>query len=269
MTDSPTTRTVKLSTVALPAEHGGWGFLFEPIVLGLLLAPTGWGALLALGVVAAFLTHQPLKLTLKDRQNGVRLPRTVWAERFLLIYGGVALLSLGIVTLFAPRLFWLPLLLAAPLALIQVLYDARGQSRAAVPEIAGASALAAVAPALVLIDEQSLWLALAVWLALLTRIWPSIEYVRVKLRQVKGKTPDLRPFWALQLGVIAVAALATTFGAWPWSVLAANSVLLLRSFLSLHIFTQPIKAMWVGIQELVLGLLFVLLTALGYLLSAG
>lgn len=49
MTDTSAARTVKLRTVALPAEHGGWGFLFEPIVLGLLLAPTGARCLGALG----------------------------------------------------------------------------------------------------------------------------------------------------------------------------------------------------------------------------
>ncbi|MBZ0296495.1 MAG: YwiC-like family protein [Anaerolineae bacterium] len=33
-----TERRPNLRSVALPAEHGGWGFLIEPILLGLLVA---------------------------------------------------------------------------------------------------------------------------------------------------------------------------------------------------------------------------------------
>ena len=39
-------RGVRLKTLALPTEHGGWGITLEPVVLGLLVAPT----------VAAFVT---------------------------------------------------------------------------------------------------------------------------------------------------------------------------------------------------------------------
>jgi len=30
---------LSLKTVALPVEHGGWGMLAEPLVMGLVLAP--------------------------------------------------------------------------------------------------------------------------------------------------------------------------------------------------------------------------------------
>ena len=34
---------VRLRTVALPVEHGGWGISLEPVVLGLLVAPSASG----------------------------------------------------------------------------------------------------------------------------------------------------------------------------------------------------------------------------------
>ncbi|VAV92581.1 Putative membrane-spanning protein, partial [hydrothermal vent metagenome] len=33
------TSRVNVRSIALPTEHGGWGFTLEPILLGLLVAP--------------------------------------------------------------------------------------------------------------------------------------------------------------------------------------------------------------------------------------
>ncbi|MFN8095814.1 MAG: YwiC-like family protein [Vicinamibacteria bacterium] len=59
---------------SLPAEHGGWGLLAEPIVLGLVLAPSAGGSCLALAALAAFLARHPLRLVLMDRRKGARYP---------------------------------------------------------------------------------------------------------------------------------------------------------------------------------------------------
>ncbi|MCU0465293.1 MAG: YwiC-like family protein [Anaerolineae bacterium] len=72
-----------VNSVALPSEHGGWSFLLEPLVLGLLVAGSPMGWVLAGAALCAFLAHQPLKIVLKDRLKGRRPPRTVLAERFL------------------------------------------------------------------------------------------------------------------------------------------------------------------------------------------
>ena len=76
---------VPLKRVLVPAEHGSWGFLAEPLVLGLAVAFSGAGLLLALAVVAAFLARQPLKLVWTDRRKGRRYPRTAAAERALFL----------------------------------------------------------------------------------------------------------------------------------------------------------------------------------------
>ncbi|MFN8450824.1 MAG: YwiC-like family protein [Anaerolineae bacterium] len=73
---------VRLRAVAIPAEHGGWSFLLEPILLGWLVAPSAAGLLVGVGMIFAFLARHPLKLALSDRRRGKRLARTAAAERF-------------------------------------------------------------------------------------------------------------------------------------------------------------------------------------------
>jgi hypothetical protein len=114
----PLSRTIR--SVALPSEHGGWGFLIEPIVLGLLVAGSVNGLLLALAALGAFLVHQPVKVAIKDRLKGQRPPRTIWAERFALGYGLLAAIPFGIVLPGAEEAFWLPLVMAVPFICIQL-----------------------------------------------------------------------------------------------------------------------------------------------------
>ena len=94
------TNGVRIKTVALPTEHGGWGITLEPVLLGLLVAPSVAGACLALATVGAFLARHPFKIVAGDRRRGRRFARTPVAERFTILYGGAALASftLAIVT---------------------------------------------------------------------------------------------------------------------------------------------------------------------------
>ncbi len=47
--------SVRLRLVALPVEHGGWGMLGAPILLGLWLAPSPAGFWLSLAALGIFL----------------------------------------------------------------------------------------------------------------------------------------------------------------------------------------------------------------------
>src|SRR5438067_816253 len=142
---------VRLKSVALPVEHGGWGLSLEPVVLGLLIAPSLPGLFLAMATLAAFLARHPLKLVMADRRRGRRFARTPVAERFALLYILAASFSLLAALKAASSYeFLLPLLLASPLALIQLIYDRLSRSRALLPELAGATAMAAIASSIVL-----------------------------------------------------------------------------------------------------------------------
>jgi hypothetical protein len=150
MATQPTGARIPLKTLALPNEHGGWGFTLEPILLGMLIAPSWAGLGLGVFALAAFFTRHPLKLWLADVRKGRSFPRTPIARNFALLYATLGLGGLLLTTLTAQGLFWLPLLLALPLMGLQLWFDARNQGRNLLPEIAGAVAMGAVAAGIAL-----------------------------------------------------------------------------------------------------------------------
>src|SRR5262245_34091485 len=143
-------RMTSLKSIALPVEHGGWGMLAEPLVVGLVLAPTAAGTGLAVAAVGAFLVRHPLKLALSDWRRGTVSPRTWTALGVSSAYAAVGLLGLLVALLRAPAVAWLPVVAAAPLALAQLWYDSRLQGRQLAPELLGGVALGASASALML-----------------------------------------------------------------------------------------------------------------------
>jgi len=94
MIDSQKSSGVRWRSVAVPKEHGGWGFLLDPILLGLLVAPSPAGLFLVLLDLAAFLARTPLKIVWKDTQRGRRYARTAAALKALFVYAVLAVFSL-------------------------------------------------------------------------------------------------------------------------------------------------------------------------------
>ena len=244
-------RSVALRPLALPTEHGGWGFLLEPIVLGLLVAPSWGGALLAIAAVLAFLARHPLKLALQDAVRGRSYPRTPYCRLLATAYLLAAALALTGAVAVADVRILIPLGLVAPLALTQVLYDAYNRSRGLLPEMAGAAAMTSVAAAMAIAGGMRIVPALGVAGILVARSLPAIAYVRALLRPV--------PKWpAVLMHVVAVAAVALY--APPLAVLAMI-VLLLRAIWG---FThERPRAKTIGWREIVYGAFTVGLVAMG------
>lgn len=258
---------VRLKTVALPVEHGGWGLSLEPLVLGLILAPSVAGAFLALATMGAFLARHPLKLAVGDFRRGRRFPRTPLAERFVLLYGTIALLAF-IAAVMTGRLAMLwPLMLAAPLAIVQVSYDSLGRSRALLPELAGSSALAATASSIALAGGWQTGPALALWAALVARVVPSIIYVRARLLLIHGEQPAIAPVIMLQAAGLAVVSLLAWAKLIPYLAASAFLILLVRAVLGLSKGRQQVTAKQVGIRELCFGAMTILAIIIGYAFS--
>lgn len=256
---------VVIRSVALPAEHGGWGFLIEPIVLGVLVAPTAAGLLLGCAAAAVFLVHQPLKVAIKDRRKRARPPRAVWAERFAAGYGLAAIVAFTAVLALAPSgEFLVPLAFATPLAVVQLAYDARNQSRKLVPELSGACALAVTAPAIAVLGGWAVAPALALWLIVSMRAVVSILYVRARLNLEHGKPPAPYGVWAAHgagLGVMALLAIAQMG---PWLTVGAFAVLTARAVVGLSRYRIPRPAKVIGLMEMAYGLLTAVLTGIGF-----
>ncbi len=260
-----TSRSVPLRAVALPTEHGIWGFWLEPSLLGLLLVPSFSGLWLVITVLGALLAQQPFSLVLADRRRGKYYPRTKLASRFLLAYGLLALLSLLVALWLADSAYFLlPLLFALPLALVQVVYDARNQGRKLLPELTGATALGALASSLALAGGWSLLPALSLWLVLAARTIPSILYVRARLRLSRGEQQSRIPSLLASLLAFVLVLILVVTKQLPILVLFAFALLLIRAALGLSSFRRPIEAKIIGFAELAFGLLLVLSFVIGY-----
>jgi hypothetical protein len=252
-------RPVPLRSVALPSEHGGWSFLLEPLVLGLWVAGSPMGWVLAGAALCAFLVHQPLKIVLKDRLKGRRPPRTVLAERFLAGYTLGAIGLGGWVIAVEGFKFLLPLVLAAPFFVVQMVYDAHNHSRELIPEVCGAVALNSLACAVAMVGGLSFESAAIGWLILAGRSVPTIVYVRARLKAEHGKSLSALPSHLMHAAALAIG---TLLGA-SIPVLLAYAVLWARAGIGLSCWRKPRPAKHIGMMEIGYGALIVACAGLG------
>lgn len=257
---------IRLKSVALPVEHGGWGMLAEPILLGLLVAPSWAGLGIGVAAVFAFLARHPLKIALGDLSLGRRTARTAPASRFALGYAAVALVALVPASDGASG-WWLPLAAAAPLGLVQLVHDVRNRGRHLLPELVGGIALGSVAAAEVRAAGWSLTAAFVAWAVMALKAVAAILYVRARLRCDRGLEFGRAAVLVIHaLGAAGALALAAQ-GRVPWLAAAAFAVLLARAAHGLSRFHRRVRPQAVGFLELAYGLGFVLATAAGYLIG--
>lgn len=260
---------VRWQSVALPSEHGGWGFVSEPVILGLLLAPSAAGLLLGIAAFGAFLLHQPLKIVLKDHRTGRYVPRTEAALRFVMIYGGVMAAAGFVMLLLMPT--WtvlIPLMLCLPLMGVQLWQDRQNRSRSLLAELTGAMATGAFASSIVMMNGWELLPALALWLALAVRGFTSILYVRSRLRLERSKPAGRATTLASHAFGLAVIGTAALAGWLPWTAPAAMGILTTRASYGLSPLRQRRPPKVIGMLEMVYGLTYLLLIAVGYPIAA-
>ena len=154
--------------------------------------------------------------------------------------------------------------MAAPLASIQLIYDAKGRSRELLPEVAGSIAMASVAASLALAGGWSRPAAFSLWLVLAARIVPTILFVRARLRLLRGHAASAASVILAHSAATAIVLVLARVRLVPVLAVAASLVLLLRAAFG---FTErrPITAKRVGLRELGFGAITVFAVAAGYL----
>jgi hypothetical protein len=257
---------IPIRNLALPVEHGGWGLVFEPLLVGMIVAPSKAGAGLALAMVSLFLARHPLKIALSDIQRGTRYPRTKLALRIAAFYCMAAVTGLLLAFGLTVHSFWHPLLLAIPLALIQLYYDARLRSRELTAEVAGTLAAATGAPMIAAAAgwHSGAWLPLLILVA--SRVLTAMLYVRARLRLERGDRPGTG--WVIVIHLFAVIA-ATGMALQklaPGLAMAATFLLLVRAAMGLSKSRRPAKPRDIGMAEFAYGAAFVACVSAGYLL---
>lgn len=244
----------RLRPLLLPVEHGGWGFLCEPIVIGLVATPSVPGSLIAAGALGLFLARPPLKVAMDDWRHRRRVPRTRWAWGIAAGYLALATAALTGATMLAGPRFWMVGVVAAPLAVLALAFDVRGASRGLLPELAGATALGATAGATALVAGWTPVLALTLWASALVRVLPAIVTVRERVLRLHGEPPRTRgAAIAHVLALLASGGLAIV-GLMPVTVVGVAALLAARALWDLRDGAPARTAMQIGLTELVIGL---------------
>jgi hypothetical protein len=258
MTD---TQKVRWRSIALPTEHGGWGFTLEPTLLGLLVAPTWAGFGLAAATAAVFLARRPVKLVSTDLVRKRRLPRTRIALSFALGYGVLAAAGMILAVLAADGPFWWPLIVAIPFAAISLRADAQSRNRALLPELAGGIAMGSAAAAIAMAAAWDWAPAFGLWLVLAARSYAAIIFARAQVRRAKDQPHDRSGVMAAQVAAILVVSLAAALAIVP--LLSALAIFLLGAGAFYSLARPPVPAKTVGWTQMLFGLMVVALTAIG------
>ena len=247
----------------MPAEHGGWAFLGEPILLGLLVAWSPAGLLAALAAIAGFLARQPLRVWLGDVRRGHRYPRTVQARRAFAVLAVVSAAALAAAVALARGPVLLALGFSAPLAAVALALDLSLRGREPAAEMVAPLALATAAPAIALAGGWDPPAAFGLWGVLAARIVPSIVYVRARLRLDRGEPAGIALALALHATAVAAVAALAVAGLAPWLSAWALVALLARAAWQLSPWRPRLTIPMFGVTEVLSGLLVVTATALG------
>ena len=192
------------------------------------------------------------------------MPQSKAAGKFLFYYfaaftvGAVGTLAL------ADHRVLLPLIIAAPLAVIPIYFDSIGKSRKLAPELAGTLAITSSSAVIALAGGWTVAASAALWLLLISRWIPSIFYVRSRLLLEKGKPYAAAvPVAASAVGAMVSAALAY-YGLAPRLAAVVMAVLLVRAAIGLSRYSRRRKAKQIGIVEVIYGAVFVIAVIVGY-----
>lgn len=248
--------------MALPTEHGGWGFTLEPVLLGLAVAPNLAGAGLAAGALAVFLARRPLRLLAEDRRSRRWLARTSTAVRVLAAAGVVAAGGLALAALQGDPRFWWAAAAALPAVVTQVGADFARRNRAFVAEAAGAVAMGAAAPAIALAGGWAAAPAFALWAVIAGRALPSILYVRAQIRRSKGQAAHPAATHAAHAVFVTLLALLGAGGVAPWT--ASGAVAGLWAWAAFGLGRPPVPTRTLGWTQVAAGILVVGVTAAGH-----
>lgn len=257
-------RTVRLKQIALPTEHGGWGFLLEPLVAGLAIAFSSAAPWIAVMTIGAFLTRQPLKILVIDRRGMKDRSRATAALAFGLIYSAIFAVGLVATITVAGSRPLLPFAFVLPLIIFQIYNDFSRKSRQLIPEFTGAVSISASVAAMALAAGLPWVSALALWAIFVSRLIPSILYVRHRLLLEKGKEfSRVTPTIAHVAALLLVAVLAYN-GLSPFLTIFAMLILLYRAASGLSPNRRKMRAMQIGVWEVVYGALTVLSVVVGH-----
>lgn len=247
--------------MAVPSEHGGWGLTLEPVLVGLLIAPSSAGVLLGATALMAFLLRTPLKLVVVDVRRGRWLDRSRLALR-LAVVEGVVLVILCVGAIAAAGWSWaVPVAISAPLIAVELWFDFKSRGRRLIPELCGATAIAAVSAAIIVADDNGARLAAGTWLILTARVMASIPFVKSQIDRLHHRATQPRFTNVAQAAAVLTAAAAAFID----RELAAGAVavVIVVALQTLSARRPPPTAKVLGVRQMILGIVVAGVTGAG------
>ncbi len=254
----------------LPKEHGAWGMLYVPLLLGAMVAPTGAGrvALFAASATLLFIGRESLLSWWRARSRG---RPSGSALRVALLYLGLSVAAAAPLVLREGLSGLIPLgLLAGGLLVWNARQAARREERTVLTELVGIAGLTLTAPAASYVASGR-WTSLAWWLWALSALYfaGSVFYVRLRVLTAHPKRPRelarIRRWCALYHGGLALGlAAAIVAGVLPALVFLAYVPVLARA---LHHLVRPAPELVlrrVGVLEILYSVIFLALAALAF-----
>ena len=244
------------SSVFLPKEHGSWSLALEPVLFGLLVAPSLAGGALAVSAAAAFFLRRPAKAVWRTPH------RAAWIAVVLL--GICAVVGMGKAILLAgwsPLLFLLP---ALPLAALFLHWDRQNESRATHAELAACGIFALLPAVMAAQAGRPVVVAVTLGSIMLARSLPTVLIIRTYLRRRKGSPAGSTPAVVATMITVGLIIAFAFAGQSPWTAVAFVLIAALRLALLVPAWQPDWPAKRIGIAEAVFGLGYVLLIAVAF-----
>ncbi len=258
------------SKLRLPKEHGAWGMLYIPFVLGALVAEGAMGRVTLLGVAMTFLfiARQSVLVWWRARCKGLE---QAGAARTMVVYLALAAVFAVPLLVFHRLHGMIPLgLLGAGLLAWNAQQAARREERTLATELIGIAGLTLGAPATHYV-ALGRWEVTAAWLWAVSAVYfaSSVFYVRLRVQSAHGKVPERvsavrRQCFAYHLGLLAALLGAIRFGSLSWLLLPAYAPVLVRAFWHLARPQRKLVLKQVGYLEVAYSLVFLALAAAAF-----
>ena len=204
----------------------------------------------------------PLKIVIKDKLHCVFTPRTSMALWCSIIFGLLASVLFIATYIFSGPSFLLVLLGVIPLTILHLLAVVNAGRKELTAELSGALSLGGIAASIVLAAGYSYPQALVLWLVLAVRAMTSVVYVRERLSQSRAEINNFDVVnWTHIAGVTVLWALVIAHLVKPAIFLAGILLIMRLWFMYRRI---PIRAKDLGLQELILGVVYATLVILAF-----
>jgi len=249
---------------ALPNEHGSWGFVLEPLILSLIVAYSLPGLLLAFCTFFMFLSHQPIKQLFKKKKNN---PYKKISIQFLIIYSTAIIILFAVILSMVDINTLIPFVLSLIIMLNYLIILYKQKNRELIFELSAPFSISLVALSILLFNNWHIDFVLAFWIILLARSVPTTFYVRSKLLLIKKLSAKnfLPILLGLLFSIILLITAALDYN--PYLAAVASFILLIRAYYGLYVSKNKVKIRAFGIWEFIYGGLFIVITAVGYILN--